>query len=90
MKPRHDGLTEYISRRARIHLLKIILASVGSVRGAASLLGVSPAAVSQWLSETGIHPSNQNLSKILHLAFHFDAKKTTHILKKTSTPTWSC
>ncbi|MEM2192051.1 MAG: hypothetical protein QXG38_00365 [Candidatus Hadarchaeales archaeon] len=82
MKGKHDGLSEYISREARIRLLEIVVGHTKSVRNAASLIGVSHTAVRKWLADGGTHPSNASLSKIMEVAFHFDGRRVNRILSE--------
>jgi predicted transcriptional regulator len=80
MKPRHNGIAEYVSRRARMRLLGVLMERVGSLRRVASLLGVSHTAVERWLGGEGPHPSNPSLLRMLELALRLDRRRTIEIL----------
>ena len=80
MKPRHDGICEYLSRKVRVELVSLLLEHF-SMRALASELGVSHAAVEGWLDVDGPHPSNQNLRLILELAFSLQPSETMQLLR---------
>ena len=81
MKSRFDGLTEFVSRRARVKLLRLILDNGMAQCEVAARMGVTQQAVSKWLNPRETHPCNKNLDRLLKLAWGTNPDHTLRILK---------
>ncbi|MEA1904515.1 MAG: helix-turn-helix transcriptional regulator [Candidatus Hadarchaeota archaeon] len=81
MKLRFDGLSEFVSRRARVRLLRLILDNGITQRELATEIGVTRQAVNKWLNPRETHPKNGNLDHILDLAHELDGERTSRILQ---------
>ena len=81
MKPRFDGLSEFISRRARVKILHLILDNGMTQQRLAAEIGVSQQAVSKWLNPKETHPKNYNLNRIIDLVYELEREKTSKILQ---------
>lgn len=79
---RHDGLCEYVSRRVRSDLVNLLVEEFESKSGLSEILGVSHAAVIDWLNPDGSHPSNRNLERIINLALESDVGETLDKLRE--------
>jgi transcriptional regulator with XRE-family HTH domain len=77
---RFDGLSEFISRRGRIHVIELILKHGWSISQLAAELYISPQAIYLWLAPKETHPCNRNLEKLLKLAAKIDQPGTAKIL----------
>ncbi len=77
-----DILAEYVSREARIELIRTLLKTLGSKRALARRINISSRAVRKWNGESTGHPSNVHLRKILILALSVNRKETIKILKR--------
>ncbi len=64
---RTTGLCEFISRNARVKLLKAILSKM-SITEVARSVGCSRMTVYRWLDDSAYHPSNEATFRILKLA----------------------
>jgi len=78
---RFDGLSEFVSRRARVRLLQLILDNGVAQRELAAKVGVTQQAVNKWLNPGETHPKNRNLDRIIDLAHELDAGRTSRILQ---------
>lgn len=78
----HDGLTEYVSRTTRVNLVSLLVDEFGSKSRAGEELGVSHAAVIDWLDSEGSHPSNAKLRQIIDLALKTREEETFAELEK--------
>lgn len=81
MKSRFDGLSEFVSRRARVRLLQLILDNGITRRELATEVGVTRQAVDKWLDPRETHPKNVNLDRIIDLARELDGERTSRILQ---------
>ncbi|KXB09661.1 hypothetical protein AKJ35_00155 [candidate division MSBL1 archaeon SCGC-AAA833F18] len=69
-------MCEYVSRRVRSNLVNLLVEEFESKSELSKILGVSHAAVIDWLNSDGSHPSNRNLERIIKLALESDARGT--------------
>jgi predicted transcriptional regulator len=79
---RFDGLTEFISRRARVKLIEMLRNAGLSVQRIAENAGVTPRSVQRWLDPEDTHPRNSNLDILLELGLAVDRAKTLEILRQ--------
>ncbi|KXB09234.1 hypothetical protein AKJ46_00695 [candidate division MSBL1 archaeon SCGC-AAA833K04] len=77
---RFDGLSEYVSRRARVKLVDVITSKDVTVGEIARIVGVSSRSVRRWLDPGEVHPCNRNLDKLLDLAFEVAPVESSTIL----------
>ncbi|KXB04734.1 hypothetical protein AKJ48_01570 [candidate division MSBL1 archaeon SCGC-AAA261O19] len=78
----HDGLTEYVSGTAGVKCVSLVADEFGSKSRAGEELGVSHAAVIDWLDSEGSHPSNARLRQIIDLALKMREEETFTELEK--------
>jgi hypothetical protein len=79
---RFDGLTEFISRRARVKLIEMLRNAGLSVEHIAENAGVTARSVQRWLDPEDTHPRNSNLDTLLELGLAVDRAKTLEILRQ--------
>jgi transcriptional regulator with XRE-family HTH domain len=79
---RFDGLTEFISRRARVKLIEMLRNAGLSVQRIAENAGVTARSVQRWLDPENTHPRNSNLDILLELGLTVDRAKTLEILRQ--------
>jgi len=77
-----DILAEYVSREARIKLVRFLRETLGSKRALARKIDISSRAVRKWNGENTGHPSNIHLKRILTLALRVNREETIKILKQ--------
>lgn len=77
-----DILSEYVSREARIKLVRFLSETLGSKRALARKIDISSRAVRKWNGENTGHPSNVHLRRILTLALEVNREETIKILKR--------
>jgi len=82
MKHRFDGISEFVSRRGRVKLIKLLLDRGMTQTELAGEIGVSQPAVNKWLDPHETHPCNENLNCILKLAWEIDKDCMMEILRK--------
>lgn len=82
LSERHDGLVEYVSRSARIKLIRILIDHLGSTRAVARELKISAKAVWNWITTNSTHPSNYHLRCVLQLAIKMDRERILDILEE--------
>jgi len=82
LSERHDGLVEYVSRSARIKLIRILINHLGSARAVARELKISAKAVWNWVNTDSTHPSNYHLRGVLKLAIEVDRERALGILEE--------
>ncbi|KXB04193.1 hypothetical protein AKJ47_00275 [candidate division MSBL1 archaeon SCGC-AAA261G05] len=75
-----DGLAEYVSRRARVDLVQLVLENGMTQKELANRVGVTQQAVHKWLDPRETHPKNENLDCVINLAFELDRRETRGIL----------
>lgn len=80
-----DDICEFISRRGRVELLRIVVCHVGSVSRAAKVLGVSMRTVYRWLDPEDMHPSNESLGRILKTAMKLSSSETADVIRRELT-----
>lgn len=76
-----DGLSEYVSRRARVSLVQLILENGVTQGDLADRVGVTQQAVHKWLDPRETHPKNENLEHVITFALKLDEGKTRDILQ---------
>jgi len=81
VKPRFNGISEFVSRRARIGLIQFMLDNGMTQTKLAAEIGVSQQAISKWLDKEETHPCNKNLDRLLKLAWKMDSNRTLKILR---------
>lgn len=81
MKYRFNGISEFISRRARIKLVRLLLDNGMTQAQLAEEVGVTQQAVSKWLDPKETHPRNENLNRLLVLGWAADSNSTLQILR---------
>ena len=82
MSEKHDDLVEYVSRSARIKLIRILINRLGSTRAVARELRISAKAVWNWVSTCSTHPSNYHLRGALQLAIKMDRERVLDIIEE--------
>ncbi|MBS3814953.1 MAG: hypothetical protein KGY45_00130 [Hadesarchaea archaeon] len=80
MKSPFDGLSEYVSRRARVELVESIMSGGFTQQDIADEVGVSQQAVHKWLDPEETHPSNKNLDVIIGIALESEESRASEIL----------
>jgi transcriptional regulator with XRE-family HTH domain len=78
---RFDGLSEFVSRCARVELIDLILKNGMTQGDLAAKVGVTQSAVSKWLNPRETHPCNKNLDRLIDLAYRVDRNRTLGILR---------
>lgn len=81
MEPRFDGLSEFVSRRARVKIVQLMLDNGMTQQELAAEIGVSQQAVNKWLNPRETHPKNRNLDRIIDLAYELEEEQTRRILQ---------
>lgn len=82
VKQRFDGLAEFVSRRARVRLLRLVLDDGMTQSEVAASVGVTQQAVNKWLNPKETHPCNKNLDRLLKLAWERDQDRVLRILQR--------
>lgn len=77
-----DGVYEFISRRERMKILKVLIYKLGSRSRVSEALKVSKSTLSGWMNEKNRHPSNSSVKRILNLGWKVDPKHTQEILNE--------
>lgn len=81
MESRFDGLSEFVSRRARVKIVQLMLDNGMTQQELAAEIGVSQQAVNKWLNPRETHPKNLNLDRIIDLAHELEEEQTRKILQ---------
>lgn len=82
MSEKNDDLVEYVSRSARIKIIRILINRLGSIRAVARELGISAKAVWNWVSTSSTHPSNYHIRGALQLAIKMDRERVLDIIEE--------
>jgi len=82
VKQRFDGLAEFVSRRARVRLLRLVLDDGMTQGEVAARIGVTQQAVSKWLNPKETHPCNKNLDRLLKLTWETDRRRMLRTLRQ--------
>jgi predicted transcriptional regulator len=76
-----DGLAEFVSRRARVKLVEMLIDAGFSPEYIASVIGVTSRSVRRWLDPKETHPCNRNLDRLLELAWETNPHRTFELLR---------
>lgn len=82
MNEKHSDLVEYVSRSARIKVIRMLINRLGSTRAVARELGISAKAVWNWVGTSSTHPSNYHLRGALQLAIKMDRERVLKIIEE--------
>ena len=77
-----DRLSEFVSRRGRVKLVRLLLHSGWSATELARALGITRQAIYLWLKPRETHPCNLNLDQLLDLALNANRVKAVEILRR--------
>lgn len=78
---RFDGLAEFVSRRARVKLVEMLVDAGFSPNQIAAVIGVTARSVRRWLDPKETHPCNKNLDRLLELAWQTSPHQTFELLR---------
>jgi len=78
---RFDGLAEFVSRRARVKLVELLIDAGFSSKHIASIIGITSRSVRRWLDPKETHPCNRNLDRLLELAWQTNSHQTFELLR---------
>lgn len=78
---RFDGLAEFISRRARVKLVEMLVDAGFSTGQIATMISVTARSVRRWLDPMETHPCNENLDRLLELAWQTRPHQTFELLR---------
>jgi transcriptional regulator with XRE-family HTH domain len=78
---RFDGLAEFVSYRARVKLVEMLLGKGLSIKEIAAMVGVTTRSVRRWLNRSETHPCNKNLDRMLCLAWQASPSLTFELLR---------
>jgi len=76
-----DGLSEFVSRRGRVKLVRLLLRNGWSTSELARALGITRQAIYLWLKREETHPCNPNLAQLVDLALDADRTGAVRILR---------
>lgn len=73
-------VTEHISRKGRVELVRLVLENGWQVQELAVRLGVSRRAIYFWLNPHETHPDNSHLEDLVGLAIEVNGRAASEIL----------
>jgi DNA-binding XRE family transcriptional regulator len=74
-------MSEFVSRKGRTKLVKLLLNSGWSKPQLAKTLGITRQAIHLWLKREKTHPCNLNLAQLIALALETNRRSTLEILR---------
>ncbi|KXB05280.1 hypothetical protein AKJ49_01135 [candidate division MSBL1 archaeon SCGC-AAA382A03] len=80
METRFDGLSEFISRKGRMKIIRTLLEEFKTQKEIAKRLNITKNAVNGWLNKKDKHPNNKHVKEMLEILKNKNEEKLNNIL----------